>query len=88
MKLKTGTWTKKSRKSNVWTLRLSETNLLVGYALTSIYDNHRTMTIYAFFHDPYNTVSESVDIPTTDDVEVIHKEWEKCMEKLLSKMFE
>ena len=81
--LKVGDWSKKKHR---WSLRISETKLLVGTAFPE-HTNPNRMEVYAFFHDPYNTTNESVSITTTDDTTVINNAWMKCMNKLLKKMF-
>jgi hypothetical protein len=83
--LKVGDW---SKKKNRWSLRINETYLLVGTAISSPDSTEpNRMEVYAFFHDPYNTMNEYKVINTTDDPKKIHTAWTKCMDKLLSKMF-
>lgn len=80
--LKIGQW-KHFKSKNKWELRIEETKLLVGI----VYIGQETVDVYACFHDPYNTYTESISLPIHDYEKYIHSEWKCCMNKLLNKMF-
>ena len=62
-------------------LKIEGRNIIIGFAYQTYEGNLRVGSRVS------NIAGDYVDIPLTEDIEVIHQTWEECMNKLLQKLF-